>query len=190
MLVSQTVTQQDLHVHNLTRLVELVEAEGLRKQLLLICGGSRISDELAKELGFDAGFSKGTYPNHLASYIVRELAERMAAAARRLASDAALRGRRRRQTAGCRRAGQEQRQDGRADDDPGRAGGERTCGRRDLDRQRRRGPRRARCAHREAGDPPGGRQPGGDDGPAAAPRRRRRGDRAAYALPHAARPRG
>lgn len=78
-LVSQTVTQQDLHVHNLTRLVELVEAEGLRKQLLLICGGSRISDELAKELGFDAGFSKGTYPNHLASYIVRELAERMAA---------------------------------------------------------------------------------------------------------------
>jgi beta-lysine 5,6-aminomutase beta subunit len=77
-LVSQTVTQQDLHVHNLTRLVELVEAEGIRRQLLLICGGSRISDELAKELGFDAGFSKGTYPNHVASYIVRELAERMA----------------------------------------------------------------------------------------------------------------
>ncbi len=79
-LVSQTVTQQDLHVHNLTRLVELVEAEGLRKRLLLICGGSRISDELAKELGYDAGFSKGTYPNHLASYIVRELAARQAAA--------------------------------------------------------------------------------------------------------------
>ncbi len=29
-LVSQTVTQQNLHVHNLTELVEMVEAEGLR----------------------------------------------------------------------------------------------------------------------------------------------------------------
>ena len=40
-LVSQTVTQQDLHVHNLTRLVELVKAEGCASELLLICGGSR-----------------------------------------------------------------------------------------------------------------------------------------------------
>ena len=31
-LVSQTVTQQNLHVANLTELVEIVEAEGLRKQ--------------------------------------------------------------------------------------------------------------------------------------------------------------
>jgi beta-lysine 5,6-aminomutase beta subunit len=72
-LVSQTVTQQKLHVHNLTQLVDIVEAENIRKDILLVCGGPRISNELAKELGFDAGFSKGTYPNHLASYIVREL---------------------------------------------------------------------------------------------------------------------
>ena len=32
---------------------------------------------LAKELGYDAGFSKGTYPHHVASFIVRELAERV-----------------------------------------------------------------------------------------------------------------
>jgi len=77
-LVSQTVTQQNLHVHNLTELVEIVEAEGLRKQLILTCGGPRVSNELAKELGYDAGFSKGTYPYHVASFIVRELAARMA----------------------------------------------------------------------------------------------------------------
>jgi beta-lysine 5,6-aminomutase beta subunit len=75
-LVSQTVTQQQLHVHNLAELVDIVEAEGIRKDVLLICGGPRVSDELAKELGFDAGFSKGTYPNHLASFIVTELAAR------------------------------------------------------------------------------------------------------------------
>jgi beta-lysine 5,6-aminomutase beta subunit len=76
-LVSQTVTQQNLHIANLTELVEIVEAEGRRKQLILTCGGPRVSNELAKELGFDAGFSKGTYPHHVASFIVRELAARM-----------------------------------------------------------------------------------------------------------------
>jgi beta-lysine 5,6-aminomutase beta subunit len=77
-LVSQTVTQQNLHIHNLTELAEIVEAEGRRKQLILTCGGPRVSNELAKELGYDAGFSKGTYPYHVASFIVRELAARMA----------------------------------------------------------------------------------------------------------------
>jgi beta-lysine 5,6-aminomutase beta subunit len=75
-LVSQTVTQQDLHVQNLTELVEMVEAEGRRSRLILACGGPRVSNELAKELGYDAGFSKGTYPHHLATFIVRELAAR------------------------------------------------------------------------------------------------------------------
>jgi beta-lysine 5,6-aminomutase beta subunit len=77
-LVSQTVTQQDLHIHNLTELVEIVEAEGRRKRTILACGGSRVSNELAKELGFDAGFSRGTYPHHLATFLVREVATRIA----------------------------------------------------------------------------------------------------------------
>jgi beta-lysine 5,6-aminomutase beta subunit len=78
-LVSQTVTQQDLHIRNLTELVEIVEAEGRRRQMILACGGPRVSNELAKELGYDAGFSKGTYPHHVASFIVRELAARVSA---------------------------------------------------------------------------------------------------------------
>jgi beta-lysine 5,6-aminomutase beta subunit len=77
-LVSQTVTQQNLHVHNLTELVEMVEAEGRRTDIILACGGPRVTNELAKELGYDAGFSKGTYPHHLATFIVRELAARVA----------------------------------------------------------------------------------------------------------------
>ena len=48
--------------------------------MILTCGGPRVSNELAKELGYDAGFSKGTYPYHVASFIVRELAARTAAA--------------------------------------------------------------------------------------------------------------
>lgn len=76
-LVSQTVTQQNLHGQNLTALVELIEAEGCRRDLILVCGGPRISDELAKELGFDAGFARGTTPDHVASFLVTELAARI-----------------------------------------------------------------------------------------------------------------
>jgi beta-lysine 5,6-aminomutase beta subunit len=94
-LVSQTVTQQNLHINNLTELVEIVEAEGRRGQLILACGGPRVSNELAKELGYDAGFSKGTYPHHVASFIVRELAARIgdsAGSAERLAGRESLDG--------------------------------------------------------------------------------------------------
>ncbi len=75
-LVSQVVTQKNIHLENLTELVELAEAEGLRDKILLICGGPRISHELAIELGYDAGFGSGTMPNHVASYIAAELIRR------------------------------------------------------------------------------------------------------------------
>jgi len=75
-LVSQVVTQKDIHIPNLTQLVELLEAEGLRDRLVLVCGGPRISHELAIELGYDAGFGSGTLPPHVASFIVQELVRR------------------------------------------------------------------------------------------------------------------
>lgn len=73
-LVSQTITQQKLHIHNLTNLVNLVESQGIRERVFLVCGGPRISDELVQELGYDAGFAKGCYPNHLASFLARSMA--------------------------------------------------------------------------------------------------------------------
>lgn len=76
-LVSQVVTQKNIHIENLTRLVEILEAEGLRDKVILIVGGPRISHELAIELGYDAGFGPGTLPPHVASYIARELAYRL-----------------------------------------------------------------------------------------------------------------
>ena len=49
-LVSQVVTQKNIHIKNLTKLIELAEAEGLRDSMLFICGGPRISHELAMKL--------------------------------------------------------------------------------------------------------------------------------------------
>lgn len=76
-LVSQVVTQKNIHVHNLTKLIELAEAEGARGQYLFIVGGPRISHAFAKELGYDAGFGPGTSAKAVASYIVQELIARL-----------------------------------------------------------------------------------------------------------------
>ena len=76
LLVSQTVTQKEIHVKNLTQLVDLLEAEEIRDKIILICGGARISNELAKELGFDAGFGPGTYAEIVASFAILELVKR------------------------------------------------------------------------------------------------------------------
>ncbi|MFN2362811.1 MAG: OAM dimerization domain-containing protein [Halarsenatibacteraceae bacterium] len=71
-LVSQVVTQKDIHVKNLTELVELLEAERLRDRFTIVVGGPRISHELALELGFDAGFGIGTLPPEVASFLAEE----------------------------------------------------------------------------------------------------------------------
>ena len=74
--VSQTVTQKDVHIKNMIELVEMLEAEGLRDKVILACGGPRISHELAKELGYDAGFGMNTYADDVASFVAQEFVRR------------------------------------------------------------------------------------------------------------------
>jgi beta-lysine 5,6-aminomutase beta subunit len=75
-LVSQVVTQKNVHIPNMTELVDIVEAEGLRDRIILVAGGPRINHELAKELGYDAGFGSGSYADDVASFIVQEIVKR------------------------------------------------------------------------------------------------------------------
>ena len=76
LLVSQVVTQKDVHIQNLSELVDMLEAEGIRERLILVAGGPRISHELALELGFDAGFGPGTTAPDVASFVVQEMVAR------------------------------------------------------------------------------------------------------------------
>jgi len=75
-IVSQIVTQKDVHIPNLTELIDMLESEGVRDKLIVCVGGPRISNELAKELGFDAGFGVGDYAEDVAAFIVQALAKR------------------------------------------------------------------------------------------------------------------
>lgn len=77
LLVSQTVTQKNVHIKNLVNLVEILEAEGLRDKMTLICGGARITNKLAKELGYDAGFGPGSFAEDVATFAVRDIERRM-----------------------------------------------------------------------------------------------------------------
>ncbi len=75
-LISQTVTAKNVHINNMIQLVELLEAEGIRENIILVAGGARITHELSKELGYDAGFGPGSFAEDVASYIAHEFIER------------------------------------------------------------------------------------------------------------------
>jgi beta-lysine 5,6-aminomutase beta subunit len=77
LLASQVVTQKGSDVTNFTALSELLEAEGLRDEVLLIAGGPRMTNLLATELGYDAGFGRGTVPSDVAAFVAQRMAERV-----------------------------------------------------------------------------------------------------------------
>jgi beta-lysine 5,6-aminomutase beta subunit len=82
LLASQVVTQKGSDVKNFTALSELLEAEGVRDRVVLICGGPRVTNRLASELGYDAGFGRGTLPSEVAAFVAVTLAQRTRDAAR------------------------------------------------------------------------------------------------------------
>ncbi len=75
-LASQVVTQKGSDIANFTALAELLEAEHVRERLLLIAGGPRVTNLLAAELGYDAGFGRGTMPCDVATFIARGISDR------------------------------------------------------------------------------------------------------------------
>ncbi|HEX7665923.1 MAG TPA: OAM dimerization domain-containing protein [Polyangiaceae bacterium] len=73
-LVSQIITQRNVHKENAGALVDLAKKEGWRDKVVLLLGGPRIDHKLALELGYDAGFGPGTKPSDVASFVVEKLA--------------------------------------------------------------------------------------------------------------------
>lgn len=74
-LVSQIITQRDVHIENSRQMIDLLRRQGLRDTLILL-GGPRIDNKLARELGFDAGFGPGTKPSQVAAYVLQEMLRR------------------------------------------------------------------------------------------------------------------
>lgn len=79
LLASQVVTQKGSDINNFTALAELLEAERIRDKVILVCGGPRVTNLMASELGYDAGFGRGTLPSEVAAFVATTLAGRVAA---------------------------------------------------------------------------------------------------------------
>lgn len=76
-LASTIITHNDIHIKNMKKLSELCIEKGVRDKLILISGGTQVTDEIAKVNGMDAGFGRGSKGHHVATFIVEELQKRM-----------------------------------------------------------------------------------------------------------------
>ncbi len=72
-MISTIITHNDVHRENMKKLHDLCRERGIREDVLLIGGGTQVTDEIAKKCGMDAGFGRGTTGEQVASYIVKKL---------------------------------------------------------------------------------------------------------------------
>lgn len=76
LLVSKVVSQHNIHVKDLKDLMRRAAQLGLKDKLIFVAGGPRVTHPMALECGFDAGFSVGSKPSDVASYVVEEFLRR------------------------------------------------------------------------------------------------------------------
>jgi D-ornithine 4,5-aminomutase subunit beta len=75
-LISTIVTHGNVHRQHMRRLDQRARERHLRERLVLIAGGTQVTDALARACGMDAGFGRGTTGRDVASFLVRELRTR------------------------------------------------------------------------------------------------------------------
>jgi D-ornithine 4,5-aminomutase subunit beta len=71
-LSSTVISHDDIHYKNMKKLHELCIEKGIRDKIILIGGGTQVSNELAVKVGMDAGFGRGTKGAHVATFLVEK----------------------------------------------------------------------------------------------------------------------
>lgn len=71
-LASTIITHNDIHIKNMAKLNDLCIEKGIRDKVILICGGTQVTDEIAKAQGLDAGFGRGSRGSDVASFLVKK----------------------------------------------------------------------------------------------------------------------
>ena len=72
-LISTIITHGEIHRTMMEKLADLAAEKGVRDKLLLIAGGTQVTDELARAWGMDAGFGRRTKGLDVASFIVKTM---------------------------------------------------------------------------------------------------------------------
>jgi D-ornithine 4,5-aminomutase subunit beta len=55
---------------------ELCIEKGIRDKVMIVVGGTQVTNEIAVEAGMDAGFGRGTHGNDVASFLIRRRREK------------------------------------------------------------------------------------------------------------------
>ncbi|MGB7604210.1 MAG: D-ornithine 4,5-aminomutase subunit OraE [Lutisporaceae bacterium] len=74
-LASTIITHDDVHIKNMRKIHELCVEKGIRDKVMIICGGTQVSNEIAKEAGMDAGFGRGSKGIDVVSFMVTKRRE-------------------------------------------------------------------------------------------------------------------
>lgn len=71
-LISTIITHNDVHRKNMKKLHDLCVEKGIRDDVILVAGGTQVTDDIAVEAGMDAGFGRGTHGDQVATFLVKK----------------------------------------------------------------------------------------------------------------------
>jgi D-ornithine 4,5-aminomutase subunit beta len=72
-LASMIITHNDVHIQNMIKLHQIAVEKGVRDKILIIVGGTQITNDLAVKNYMDAGFGRGTTGKHVATFLAKKL---------------------------------------------------------------------------------------------------------------------
>ncbi|AKL95200.1 D-ornithine 4,5-aminomutase subunit beta [Clostridium aceticum] len=74
-LASTIISHDDIHYKSMKKIHELCIEKGIRDNIMILCGGTQVTPELAVRQGVDAGFTRGTKGVHVATFLVKRRRE-------------------------------------------------------------------------------------------------------------------
>ena len=74
-LASTIISHDDIHYKNMKRIHELAVEKGIRDKIMIGCGGTQVTPEVAVKQGVDAGFGRGSKGIHVATFLVKKRRE-------------------------------------------------------------------------------------------------------------------
>ncbi|QUI24009.1 cobalamin B12-binding domain-containing protein [Vallitalea pronyensis] len=70
-LASTIISHDEVHYKNMKKIHDYCVEKGIRDDIILICGGTQVTPELAVKHGMDAGFGRGTKGVDVATFMVK-----------------------------------------------------------------------------------------------------------------------
>ena len=74
-LASTIISHDDVHYKNMKKIADLCIEKGIRDEIILVAGGTQVSNDYAVEAGMDQGFGRGSKGVHVATTLVKKRRE-------------------------------------------------------------------------------------------------------------------